>query len=49
MRKHLCWYARELPGAAAFRSLVNQVQSVAELRTAMTDFFASAQAADNTI
>jgi hypothetical protein len=47
MRKHLCWYARGLPGAAAFRSLVNQVQSVAELRRAMTDFFASA-ALENT-
>jgi hypothetical protein len=48
MRKHLCWYAHGLPGAAAFRSLVNQVQSVAELRRAMTDFFASARALENT-
>jgi tRNA-dihydrouridine synthase len=48
MRKHLCWYARGLPGAAALRSLVNQVQSEAELRRAMTDFFASARALENT-
>lgn len=47
MRKHLCWYARGLPGAGAFRSLVNQVQSVAELRRAMANFFASAQAVEN--
>jgi nifR3 family TIM-barrel protein len=47
MRKHLCWYARGLPGAAAFRSLVNQVQTVAELRRVMTNFFASAQSVEN--
>ncbi len=42
MRKHLCWYSRGLSGAAAFRSTVNHLQSVPELKTVMTDFFTAA-------
>jgi hypothetical protein len=47
MRKHLCWYARGLTGAAAFRALVNQVRSVPELREAMLSFFTSAPATES--
>lgn len=40
MRKHLCWYARGLPGAAVFRSRVNHAQSAEEVRELMAAFFA---------
>lgn len=43
MRKHLCWYSRGLPGAAAFRTLINQTRSFNELRQATEDFFAAAE------
>ena len=39
MRKHLCWYARGLSGAAQFRNDVNGLDSVAEIETAMRKFF----------
>lgn len=39
MRKHLCWYARGLSGAAHFRAAVNRLESVAEIETAMREFF----------
>jgi tRNA-dihydrouridine synthase B len=39
MRKHLCWYARGLPGAAQFRAAVNRLDLLTELEEAMTDFF----------
>ncbi|MEZ4485438.1 MAG: tRNA dihydrouridine synthase DusB [Syntrophotaleaceae bacterium] len=44
MRKHLCWYSRGLPGAAAFRTLINRTRSFNELRQATEDFFAAAEA-----
>ena len=31
MRKHLCWYARGIPGSARFRDLVNRLQTREEL------------------
>ncbi|HZV81762.1 MAG TPA: tRNA dihydrouridine synthase DusB [Geobacteraceae bacterium] len=39
MRKHLCWYARGVPGAAQFRGRVNQIEGRAELESAMAEFF----------
>lgn len=39
MRKHLCWYARGICGAAQFRGAVNRLDSKAELETAMREFF----------
>lgn len=39
MRKHLCWYARGLCGAAHFRSAVSRLESIAEIETAMREFF----------
>jgi len=39
MRKHLCWYARGLPGAAQFRAAVNRLEDRAGLEKAMYDFF----------
>lgn len=39
MRKHLCWYARGVPGAAQFRALVNRLQGKEELIRALHEFF----------
>jgi len=39
MRKHLCWYARGISGAAHFRGAVNRLESLAEIETAMREFF----------
>jgi tRNA-dihydrouridine synthase B len=39
MRKHLCWYARGLPGAARFRDLVNRLGSGSELTRTVKDYF----------
>jgi len=39
MRKHLCWYVRGLSGAAHFRGAVNRLESLAEIETAMREFF----------
>jgi nifR3 family TIM-barrel protein len=39
MRKHLCWYARGVPGAAQFRGRVNQIEGRTELLSAMDEFF----------
>jgi len=39
MRKHLCWYAKGLKGAAGFRAEVNRLESVAEIEVAMRGFF----------
>ncbi|NVN99408.1 MAG: tRNA dihydrouridine synthase DusB [Geobacteraceae bacterium] len=39
MRKHLCWYARGLSGAARFRGYVNQIESRMEIEAAMREFF----------
>lgn len=45
LRKHLAWYSRGLPGAADFRSRVNQVRSTAEMRTLMEGYFTEAATA----
>jgi nifR3 family TIM-barrel protein len=39
MRKHLCWYARGVQGAAQFRSAVNRLEDRTGLEKAMYDFF----------
>lgn len=39
MRKHLCWYARSLDGAAEFRRKVNSVSDAETLRLLINDFF----------
>jgi len=41
MRKHLAWYSRGLPDAAAFRANINGMTSVAGLRGATEKFFLS--------
>lgn len=43
MRKHLGWYARGLPGAAAFRARVNLTSELAELSSLTEHFFLSAK------
>ena len=42
MRKHLCWYSRGLPKAAAFRTLINRTRSFAELKQTTEEFFLTA-------
>lgn len=44
-RKHLAWYSRGLPGAADFRSRVNQVKDMAEMRSLMDDYFSRSTSA----
>lgn len=39
MRKHLCWYAKGISGAAHFRAAVNRLESVFEIEAAMREFF----------
>lgn len=39
-RKHLAWYARGLSGAATFRSLVNQLDTVEAQKCALDEYFA---------
>jgi nifR3 family TIM-barrel protein len=43
MRKHLCWYARGLQGAARFRAVVNRLEERLEVEKAMDDFFMQGQ------
>ena len=35
MRKHVGWYLKGVPGAAAFRGRINQINSANELRRAI--------------
>ena len=42
MRKHLCWYVRGLENSATFRSRINSVRSVAEMRATLESFFMDA-------
>lgn len=44
MRKHLCWYARGLAGAAAFRCRVNQIEHLEPLLDLIESFFSAAMA-----
>lgn len=42
MRKHLCWYSRGVAGAAGFRTQVNQLTSLSQMRRLLADFFQAA-------
>ena len=37
MRKHVGWYLKGVPGAAAFRGRINQINSAEELRQAIEE------------
>jgi hypothetical protein len=39
MRKHLCWYARGLSGAATFRQSINRAEEIATMRALVDAFF----------
>ena len=39
MRKHLCWYAKGVAGAAHFRGEVNRMDSMEEMEQAINTFF----------
>ena len=39
-RKHISWYTKGLAGSAAFRHAMNQLETSAEQRTAVEEFFA---------
>jgi tRNA-dihydrouridine synthase B len=39
MRKHLCWYTKGLQGGAEFRERINYLDTVAEVRRDISDFF----------
>jgi tRNA-dihydrouridine synthase B len=39
MRKHLAWYSRGIPGAAAFRAELVRVSAIDEFRAAVGRFF----------
>lgn len=43
MRKHFCWYARGLPGAATYRAAINRAMSIDEQRQLSIDFFQTKQ------
>jgi tRNA-dihydrouridine synthase len=42
MRKHLCWYARGMEGAASFRAGINQTRTIDEMKANLEEFFANA-------
>ena len=45
-RKHICWYSRSLPGAAAFRAEVNRIDAPVDVARTIADFYdASAERA----
>ncbi len=46
-RKHLGWYVRGLPGAAAFRALVNRIEDAGEVERQLCDFLAPLIAGDS--
>ena len=39
MRKHLCWYARGLSGAAGFRQSINRAEEIITMRALIDTFF----------
>ena len=42
MRKHLCWYARGMDGAASFRAEINRTRTIDEMNATLEEFFANA-------
>jgi nifR3 family TIM-barrel protein len=43
MRKHLCWYTKGLHGAAEFRTTINHLATVQEVRQEIGEYFESLQ------
>ena len=43
MRKHLCWYTKGLHGAAEFRTTINHLTTVQEVRKEIGEYFESLQ------
>src|SRR5512144_2476594 len=39
MRKHLCWYTKGLPGGAEFRQRINLLESITDVRNAISSYF----------
>jgi len=42
MRKHLCWYARGMENAAAFRADINRSLTIEAMRSLLEEFFTDA-------
>jgi tRNA-dihydrouridine synthase B len=42
LRKHFCWYARGIPGAALFRARLNTTGNLEELVALLVEFFSTA-------
>ena len=47
MRKHVCWYAKGLPGAAAFRAAVNHIEHREQFLLAVEEFFGQRSRGDH--
>jgi nifR3 family TIM-barrel protein len=43
MRKHLCWYTKGLHGGAEFRTTINHLETVHEVRQEIAEYFGSIQ------
>ena len=43
MRKHLCWYTKGLHGGAEFRTRINQLSTLKEVRQEIEEFFVTVQ------
>lgn len=41
MRKHLCWYTKGLPGGAEFRTTINRLATVKEVKREIEEYFVS--------
>jgi len=41
MRKHICWYLKNLKDSSKARQLINQLESKEEVITALEDYFES--------
>jgi len=39
MRKHICWYAKGLPGASHFRTTVQTLNDLSAIKNAINDYF----------
>jgi tRNA-dihydrouridine synthase B len=43
MRKHLCWYTKGLYGGAEFRTRINHLAGIKDVRREIGEYFASMQ------
>lgn len=39
MRKHICWYLKDLPNSSQVRQVVNQIESKEKVIKTLEDFF----------